>query len=118
MEADLGAVNAVLSDAVQRRMLGETVDLDFATAGSTKSTAAARDLPKETAVREQVQRLRSTVDETIAELGITPDRIHRVVDTALQLARQQKLKPHIDERDLTPGLFAVPTLTGSWARAA
>ncbi|MDT0532309.1 DISARM system SNF2-like helicase DrmD [Micromonospora sp. DSM 115977] len=115
MEADLGSVNAVLAEAVQRRMLGEQVTVDIDKAGKAKST---RSLPTEANLREQVVRLRSELDKTVEELGITPPAVKRVVDTALELARQQPLKRHIDDRHLVNGLYTVPPLTGSWQRAA
>ncbi|MEH0934242.1 DISARM system SNF2-like helicase DrmD [Micromonospora psammae] len=115
MEADLGSVNAVLADAVQRRMLGEQVTVDIDKAGKAKST---RSLPTEANLREQVVRLRAELDKTVEELGITPPAVKRVVDTALELARQQPLKRHIDDRHLVDGLYTVPPLTGSWQRAA
>ncbi|MFF0232683.1 DISARM system SNF2-like helicase DrmD [Micromonospora sp. NPDC005254] len=115
MEADLGSVNAVLADAVQRRMLGQQVDVDIDKAGKAKST---RSLPTEANLREQVVRLRAELDKTVEELGITPPAVKRVVDTALELARQQPLKRHIDDQHLVDGLYTVPPLTGSWQRAA
>ncbi|MFG3557104.1 DISARM system SNF2-like helicase DrmD [Micromonospora sp. NPDC047557] len=115
MEADLGSVNAVLADAVQRRMLGQQVDVDIDKAGKTKST---RSLPTEANLREQVVKLRAELDKTVEELGITPPAVKRVVDTALELARQQPLKRHVDDRHLVDGLYTVPPLTGSWQRAA
>ncbi|KAB1928596.1 helicase [Micromonospora noduli] len=115
MEADLGSVNAVLAEAVQRRMLGEQVTVDIDKAGKAKST---RSLPTDSNLREQVVRLRAELDKTVEELGITPPAVKRVVDTALELARQQPLKRHIDDRHLVDGLYTVPPLTGSWQRAA
>ncbi|MEU4473532.1 DISARM system SNF2-like helicase DrmD [Micromonospora sp. NPDC023888] len=115
MEADLGSVNAVLADAVQRRMLGEHVEVDIDKAGKGKST---RSLPVEANLREQVVKLRAELDKTVEELGITPPAVKRVVDTALELARQQPLKRHTDDRHLVDGLYTVPPLTGSWQRAA
>lgn len=121
MEEDLGRVNTVLADAVQRRMLGETgVDVDAAT--STAATAATagsrRTVPAQSNVREQVRRLRAGLDDTVAELGITPARVKRVVDTALDLARQQPLREHLDERHHAGGIYDVPPLTDSWERAS
>lgn len=112
MEEDLGSVNAVLADAVQRRMLGESVTADLDQAG-----APAPDLPAESNVSDQVRRLKANVDQTVEELGITPTAVKRVVDTALVLARQQPLRPIRDEKQLAEGLYAVPPLTGSWQRA-
>jgi superfamily II DNA or RNA helicase len=112
MEADLGSVNAVLADAVQRRMLGQSVADDVDEAG-----VATPSLPVESNVGEQVRRLRVNLDETVRELGITPAAVKRVVDTALDLARQQPLREHLDDKHLVDGLFTVPPLTGSWQRA-
>ncbi|MBQ6641287.1 MAG: DISARM system SNF2-like helicase DrmD, partial [Saccharopolyspora sp.] len=114
MEEDLGSVNAVLSDKVQRRMLGERIsDDEVENAGQKKDR-----LPAEANVRDQVRRLRENLDRTVETLGITPDRIKRVVDTALELARQQPLREHADHKFGTEGLYDVPPLTGSWSRAA
>jgi len=113
MEEDLGKVNAVLSEAVQRRMLGDHTPVDVDAAGGGVEL-----VPTETRVGEQVRRLRASLDETVTALGITPASVKRVVDTALQLARQQPLRDHVDERFGVEGLFIVPTLTGSWSRAA
>ncbi len=112
MEADLGPVNAVLADAVQRRMLGEHVpDLDDVRPGRSPILV-------ETDVRRQVVRLREVLDATVTELGITPQAVQRVVATALELARQQPLRPYVDDRHADDRLFAVPPLTGSWERAS
>lgn len=113
MEQDLGPVNAVLSEAVQRRMLGERVsDAEIEQAGQRRPN-----IPIDANVREQVRRLRTNLDETVAELGITPPAVKQVVDTALALARQQELIPYRDEKELADGMYAVPPLTGSWQRA-
>ncbi|MEW2329441.1 DISARM system SNF2-like helicase DrmD [Micromonospora chersina] len=114
MEEDLGSVNAVLSEAVQRRMLGEQVGVDIEKAGKGKTGGS---LPTESNLREQVRRLRADLDKTVEELGITPPAVKRVVDTALELARQQRLERHTDDKHLVDGLYTVPPLTGSWQRA-
>ncbi|GHJ54487.1 helicase SNF2 family protein [Nonomuraea sp. TT08I-71] len=115
MEEDLGSVNAVLSDAVQRRMLGEQVAVDIDKAGKGRTGGT---LPTESNLREQVRRLRADLDKTVEELGITPPAVKRVVDTALELARQQRLERHTDDKHLVDGLYTVPPLTGSWQRAS
>lgn len=114
MEADLGSVNAVLAEAVQRRMLGEQVSVDVDKVGKSKSIGS---LPAESNLREQIVRLRAELDKTVDELGITPTAVKRVVDTALELARQQPLIRHIDDKHLADDLYTVPPLTGSWQRA-
>ncbi|MEV0419145.1 DISARM system SNF2-like helicase DrmD [Streptosporangium canum] len=119
MEDDLGSVNAVLADAVQRRMLGGIPDYDVerATRETRETRQAAQAVQAETDVGEQVRRLRANLDDTVRELGITPAGVKRVVDTALTLARQQPLREHLDDKHLAEGLHDVPPLTGSWERA-
>ncbi|GGM91970.1 helicase SNF2 family protein [Thermopolyspora flexuosa] len=110
-EKDLGPVNAVISERVQRRMLGENVSID-----NVEAETPEENLPLEHDVPEQVRRLRERIDRTVDELGITPANVKRVVDTALELARQQPLRPYVDERHHAEGLWEVPVLTGSWER--
>jgi len=121
MEADLGSVNAVLAEAVQARMLGR-LDPGFDVAAARPRPVRRRrergSVAAETNVREQTRRLHAAVDTTVAQLGITPANVHRVVTTALDLARQQPLQPHLDERELAEGLYRVPPLTGEWGRTA
>jgi superfamily II DNA or RNA helicase len=117
MEEDLGSVNAVLADAVQRRMLGEDPEVDVESAGEAK-----QHLRIEQNVREQVRRLRDNVTDTVSQLGITPEAVARVVGTALELSGEQPLRPALDpaghEDSYAEGLYSVPPLTGSWSRVA
>ncbi|MEU0332869.1 DISARM system SNF2-like helicase DrmD [Streptomyces sp. NPDC006193] len=124
MEEDLGEVNAVLAEKVQLRMTGQLSDFDIehARAKKIKGRPTGGKVDAEQNVTEQVRRLSAQLKQTTAELGITPDRIARVVNTALNLARQQPLVPCLDENapsedDFRQGLFTVPPLTGSWERA-
>ncbi|RTL70278.1 MAG: helicase [Pseudonocardiaceae bacterium] len=117
MKADLGSVNAVLADAVQKRMVGEHVP-GGVDAIDTADSGPGPELPVEKDVRRQVKALQDTVSATVETLGITPTAVHRVVSTALDLARQQPLRRYEDEKDLVDGLWTVPPLTGSWERAA
>lgn len=124
MEEDLGTVNAVLAEAVQRRMLGEIGDFDIEHAqaavkrSSTQATGQrSRRLAADANVSEQVKRLRRDLDATIDELRIVPEHVKRLVEVALELDGQQPLKPSVDEKRFAEGLYAVPALTKSWARA-
>jgi superfamily II DNA or RNA helicase len=119
MEEDLGTVNAVLAEAVQRRMLGEIADYDVEHAAQVKPAGRrpAGRVSADADVSEQVKRLRRDLDATVGELRITPGHVKRLVDTALELDGEQPLKPFLDERELAEGLYEVPALTKSWARA-
>ncbi|WP_210586810.1 DISARM system SNF2-like helicase DrmD [Streptomyces sp. GESEQ-35] len=121
MEEDLGKVNAVLADAVQRRMtgdLGADFDVERAEAYAGRKAKRGGNVTAERDVQAQAQRLKDQVDATVSTLGITPPRVARVVSTALPLARQQDITPVIDDREFAPGFYEVPTLTGSWERAS
>lgn len=121
MEEDLGKVNAVLADAVQRRMTGDLradFDVERAEAYAGRKAKRGGNVTAERDVQAQAQRLKDQVDATVSTLGITPSRVARVVSTALPLARQQNITPTVDEREFAPGFYEVPTLTGSWERAS
>ena len=113
MEEDLGTVNAVLAEVVQKKMLGviDDFDVEHATARGQGRVAAEAD------VSAQVARLQRDLDETIGELRITPAHVKRLVDTALDLDGEQPLRSFLDERLFAEGLYEVPALTKSWARA-
>jgi superfamily II DNA or RNA helicase len=113
MEEDLGAVNAVLADAVQRRMLGEAVDVDGELQKKGRQRRHGR-VASDANVGEQVRRLRRQLDETVEALDLTPAAVQRVVTTALHLARQEPLTAAHDPDEV----FDVPPLTGTWVRAA
>lgn len=118
---DLGTVGPVLALEVERKMLGLSASVDRLP--DKDRSKAARALNRiERDLRDEVTRLREQLDAGIAELGLTPDAVERVVQTALELARQPSLKPVTLVReanpDFTARVFEVPALTRSWALAA
>ncbi|MER6602639.1 DISARM system SNF2-like helicase DrmD [Streptomyces parvus] len=121
MERDLGSVNAVLADAVQRRMTGDTapVDIENAKPKLIKGRRTGGEVAPEQNVTAQTKRLADQYDETVTALGLTPGNVKRVVDTALALDNQPPLLPStLRAEDFEPGdLFDVQPLSGSWERA-
>ncbi|MFI1372331.1 DISARM system SNF2-like helicase DrmD [Streptomyces longwoodensis] len=121
MEQDLGSVNAVLADAVQRRMTGDTapVDIENAKPRPIKGRRTGGEVAPEQNVTAQTKRLADQYDETVTALGLTPGNVKRVVDTALALDNQPPLLPStLRAEDFEPGdLFDVQPLSGSWERA-
>ncbi|WP_309054549.1 DISARM system SNF2-like helicase DrmD [Streptomyces sp.] len=121
MEHDLGSVNAVLADAVQRRMTGDTapVDIENARPKPIKGRRTGGEVAPEQNVTAQTKRLADQYDETVTALGLTPANVKRVVDTALALDNQPPLLPStFRAEDFEPGdLFEVQPLSGSWERA-
>ncbi|WP_406088485.1 DISARM system SNF2-like helicase DrmD [Kitasatospora purpeofusca] len=116
MEEDLGSVNAVLSDAVQRRLVGEINDFDVehAQVRVDRKRRSGGNVPAERDVTAQVLRLRKELDDTASALGITPAAVERVVSTALSLGKQQPLRPVHDDALFSENLFEVGTLTRGW----
>ena len=73
MEEDLGRVNAVLADAVQRRMLGEIGDFDVDRAAARQAgrrrAAGSGTVAADRGVRDQVVRLRRDLDKPSRSCG-------------------------------------------------
>jgi len=118
---DLGTVGPVLALEVERRLLGLPADVNRLPRDDR--SRAGRALNRiERNLREEVGRLRDQLDATVTELGLTPAAVERVVQTALQLARQPALRPATLVRPADPGfaarVFEAPALTRSWSLAA
>jgi len=114
---DLGSVGPVIADQVQEAMLGHRRSLDTG-AAEQKRAAQRRVLRIERDLRAEIARLRERLDESISELHIQPNNVERVVQTALELARQPQLEPRmLDRAESTVRVFELPHLTGSWALA-
>ncbi|GGZ28038.1 DISARM system SNF2-like helicase DrmD [Streptomyces poonensis] len=119
MEHDLGSVNAVLADAVQRRMTGDTapVDIENAKPRPIKGRRTGGEVAPEQNVTAQTRRLADQYEDTVAALGLTPGNVKRVVETALALDHQPALVPAHREGFAPGDLFDVQPLSGSWERA-
>ncbi|MFG2137819.1 DISARM system SNF2-like helicase DrmD [Streptomyces sp. NPDC048650] len=121
MEHDLGSVNAVLADAVQRRMTGDTapLDIEHAKPRPIKGRRTGGEVAPEQNVTAQTKRLADQYEETVSSLGLSPANVKRVVDTALALDNQPPLLPSAARaEEFAPGdLFDVQPLSGSWERA-
>lgn len=116
---DLGSVGPVIAEQVEEAMLGTRRTLD--TAHAEQTNPAKQVLRVERHLRERLATLRERLDETVAELGLEPARLERVVRVGLELARQPPLRPTTLRRRgqrITEGVFEMPRLTGSWALAA
>ena len=118
---DLGSVGPVLAQEVENKMLGRSADIDRRP--TDDRSRAARTLNRlERNLREEIGRLRAQLDASVEELGLTPEAVERVVQTALGLARQPALGAMTLIRDHDPDfaarVFQVPPLTRSWALAA
>jgi hypothetical protein len=108
---DLGSAGPVIAAQIEEAMLGHRKTLDDTRFAS--GTAASRAvIQAERRMRERLGHLRDELAASRTTLHLQPDRIQRVVATALDLARQPALQPGEE-----PGTFVVPALTASWSRA-
>ena len=110
---DLGSVAAVLSSQINDAMLGHRRILDEHAIERARRQPATAVLRVERNLRVQLDRCRSKLDASIRELGLAPERVERVVATALEVANQPPLLPGRE-----PGTFRLPALGESWQRAA
>lgn len=110
---DLGSVGSVLADQVGDAMLGKRSSIDDDAIDRARSKPGTKVLQVERKLREGLARCHERLQESIDELGLTPERVERVVDTALEVANQPALTPTgVD------GEFRLPPLSGSWQRTS
>jgi superfamily II DNA or RNA helicase len=110
---DLGSVGSVLADQVGDAMLGRRSSVDDDAIDRARAKPGTKVLQVERKLREGLARCHERLQESIDELGLTPERVQRVVDTALEVAHQ----PRLIETDV-PGEFRLPALGGSWQRTS
>lgn len=110
---DLGTAGPVLAQQVEEAMLGKRQVLDEAPIERAKEKASRTVLKIERNLREEIARLREQLDASVEELGITPSTVERVVNVALDVARQPKLGPAPGKK----GCFRVGALSNAWALA-
>lgn len=119
---DLGSAGQVLAEQVHEAMLGKRQHLDESKLTTERSRRAKAQLANiERDLRKRFSDLHQKVEESRAELGISPEAIERAVAIGLRLGRQAPLIPiEIPAKDSWPAVrgFDVPPLTRSWARAA
>ncbi|MDP9389480.1 MAG: DISARM system SNF2-like helicase DrmD [Actinomycetota bacterium] len=110
---DLGSVGAVLADQLGDAMLGRRTTIDDDAVDRARSRPATRVLQVERKLREGLARCHERLQESIRDLDLTPQRLERVVATALDVANQPALVP-----TGAGGEFRLPPLSGSWQRTS
>ncbi len=108
---DLGSAGPVIAAQIEEAMLGRRTTLDDSHLGGAAAASRAL-LDQERRMRERLATLRDELHDSRTILHLQPERVERVVATALALARQPALTAG-DE----PGTWEVPALIGSWSRA-
>lgn len=113
---DLGCVGPVIAQQIEEAMLGRRTQLET---GAAEATAAKtrRLLATERRLQERVARLHQRVLEARDGYRLTPERVHRTVATALELAGRPPLEPVTLPRVRDGEVYRLPLLTGSWTQA-
>ena len=117
---DLGKVGPVIAAQVEEVMLGKRRGLDT-TQAEREAEPVRRLLKFERQLRDQLKKLMDQLQDTQAELQLTPEHVLNVVQTGLQLAGQPPLMETTlaglwpDPQRAQCPVFQLPPLTGSWA---
>ncbi len=119
---DLGNVGPVIAQQVEEAMLGQRRSLDTRKAEEQAPSRHLRAFERKQRERlaERIRQLYEQLQESKRELGLTPENIQAVVETALELAKQPPLQrrilhdPHGEHAPIE--VFDVPALSGSWAQ--
>ena len=110
---DLGSVGSVLADQVGDAMLGRRTRIDDDAINRARSKPGTKVLQVERKLREGLALCHERLQASVEELGLTPERVERVVTTALEVAHQPPLVSAGVE-----GEFRLPPLSGSWQRTS
>ncbi|MGI6656335.1 MAG: DISARM system SNF2-like helicase DrmD [Desulfobulbus sp.] len=113
---DLGSVGSVIARQIEEAMLGRRSGLDTA-AAEAKAAKARKFVTAEKRLQERIARLHEKLMEAKSDFHLSPERISRAVEVALNLAEKPSLKPTGSTKGVKGSVFEVPVLPGSWGRA-
>ena len=127
---DLGSVGPVIANQVEEAMLARSPEAGAVPRRTLDTRRAEENAPsrrlqafaqkQRKLLAERIAQLYEQLQEGRRELGLTPENIQAVVETALELAQQpplQKRTLHDPHGKLAPiEVFDVPALSGSWAQ--
>lgn len=108
---DLGSAGPVIAAQIEEAMLGRRSSLDERPLRGPDPRVEV--LATQRRLHERLATLRDELDDSRHKLHLTAERVQRLVQTALALAKQPALLPGAE-----PGTWTVPALTESWGRAA
>lgn len=113
---DLGSVGPVIAQQIAEAMSGKRTQLDTRDA-EVKAEKARRFLATERKLQERITKLHERLLEARNDFHLSPERIARAVQVAMQLAERPALKPIAWPDAPANSVFEVPQLAGSWQRA-
>jgi superfamily II DNA or RNA helicase len=113
---DLGSVGPVIAQQIQEAMSGKRTQLDTRDA-EAKAAKAKRFVVAERKLQEKIAKLHERLLEARNDFHLSPERIVRAVQVAMELAEKPPLKPIAWPNAPANSVFEVPQLAGSWQRA-
>jgi superfamily II DNA or RNA helicase len=116
MREDLGSVGSVIAQQIEEAMLGKILYLDTRNA-EIKSSRARKFIVTENKIKERIQKLHERILETKKDFNLTPDRVAKAVNVALELGDLPSLKKITLSGAENNFVYEVPILPGAWGRA-
>lgn len=113
---DLGSVNALVDDEVQRRFLG-VVELPRTASNDRGAHAVNAVMAGEQQLNRELTELARTYDEQREQMHLTPFNVRRVVETALDLSREAPLAVYMEDEAGIAESFTVDHLSHRWGAA-
>lgn len=112
---DLGKVGPVIAEQVEAAMLGGQRRL-YTEEAERSAEPVRKQLKFERNLRAQIEKLHEQLLESRHTLRLSPGNVQAVVEIALELAGQPALIRA--EEQVPSATFRLPSLSGSWGRAA
>lgn len=114
VEQDLGSVNQVIGDEIQRHF-GKRAPLRSKAKGVDTNEIINTALAGGIELNARLTQLEQGYDASRTEMHLDPANLRRAVDTALRINHQQPLRPNHDfEQDTAAEVFDVPSLSAGW----
>jgi superfamily II DNA or RNA helicase len=117
VEQDLGSVNQVIGDEIQRHF-GKRTPARAKAKGVDTNDVINTALAGGMELNARLTQLEQGYEASRTEMHLDPANLRRVVDTALRINHQQPLTPNHKFQELTDAeVFDVPSLSGGWSAA-
>lgn len=117
---DLGSVGGILSAQIQDAMLGKSKRLD-ADVQSVRRDRAKKMLSLEKELTARIAKLHENLQQSKADAHLSPENVHKAVETALALAGKSPLE-EVRVKDVGGSgeitAWKVPNFTDSWNEAS
>lgn len=115
VEQDLGSVNQVIGDEIQRHF-GKRAPVRSKAKGVDTNEVINTALAGGMELNARLTQLEQGYDASRTEMHLDPANLRRVVDTALRINHQQPLRPNRDyDQDTDAEVFDVPSLSAGWS---